>query len=84
MKIKSNYIQAKFKKETNPKVGLIALSTDLTMEKDFYSICQKLPLNVFVKRIHNENPLTKENLSKMYDQIKTVTEKRKKVSIKKC
>jgi len=75
MKIKSNYIQAKFKKETNPKVGLIALSTDLTIEKDFYSICQKLPLNVFVNRIHNENPLTKENLSKMYDQIKTVTEK---------
>ena len=75
MKIKSNYIQAKFKKETDPKVGLLALSTDLTIEKDFYSICQKLPLNVFVNRIHNENPLTKENLSKMYDQIKTVTEK---------
>ena len=75
MKIKSKYIQAKFKKETNPKVGLLALSTDLTIEKDFYSICQKLPLQVFVNRIHNENPLTKENLSKMYDQIEKITEK---------
>jgi len=75
MKIKSNYIKPKFKKETNPKVGLLTLSTDLTIERDFYSICQKLPLDVFVNRIHNENPLTKENLFKMYDQIKSITEK---------
>ena len=75
MKIKSNYIKPKFKKETNPKVGLLALSTDLTIEKDFNSICHKLPLDIFVNRIHNENPLTKENLLKMYDQIEVVTEK---------
>jgi len=73
--MKSDYIQPKFKKESNPKVGLLTLSTDLTIEKDFNSICQKLPLNVFVNRIHNENPLTKENLSKMYDQIESITEK---------
>jgi len=30
---------------------------------------------LFVNRIHNENPLTKENLMKMYDQIAPVTEK---------
>ena len=75
MKIKSNYIKPKFKKKINPKVGLLALSTDLTIENDFQSICQKLPLDLFVNRIHNENPLTKENLLKMYDQIKPVTEK---------
>ena len=75
MKIKSNYIKPKFKKKINPKVGLLALSTDLTIESDFQSICQKLPLDLFVNRIHNENPLTKENLLKMYDQIKPVTEK---------
>jgi len=65
----------KFKKKSNPKVGLLTLSTDLTIERDFYSICQKLPLDVFVNRIHNENPLSKENLLKMYDQLELVTEK---------
>jgi maleate isomerase len=75
MSLKSKYIAPKFKKESNPKVGLLTLSTDLTIERDFYSICQKLPLDIFVNRIHNENPLTKENLSKMYDQIAPVTEK---------
>ena len=54
---------------------MLALSTDLTIESDFQSICQKLPLDLFVNRIHNENPLTKENLLKMHDQIEPVTEK---------
>ena len=75
MTIKSNYIKPKFKKKINPKVGLLALSTDLTIENDFQSICQKLPLDLFVNRIHNENPLTKENLLKMHDQIAPVTQK---------
>ena len=73
MSIKSKYITPKFKKEYNPKVGLLALSTDLTIEKDFNLVCNKLPLDVFVNRIHNENPLTKENLLKMYDQLESVT-----------
>ena len=75
MSIESKYIVPKFKKKINPKIGLLALSTDLTIEKDFYSLCNKLPFDIFVNRIHNENPLTKENLEKMYDQIKPVTEK---------
>ena len=75
MSVQSKYIAPKFKKKTNPKVGLLALSTDLTIENDFQSICQKLPFDLFVNRIHNENPLTKENLKKMYDQIESVTEK---------
>jgi len=75
MSIKSKYIKPIFKKKTNPKIGLLALSTDLTVEGDFQSVCQKLPFDVFVNRIHNENPLTKENLLKMYDQIEPVTEK---------
>tara|TARA_Y100000590_G_scaffold323075_1_gene365900 strand:+ start:396 stop:1145 length:750 start_codon:yes stop_codon:yes gene_type:complete len=75
MTIKSNYIKPKFKKETNPKVGLLALSTDLTVERDFNSVCHKLPLNIFVNRIHNENPLTKDNLLKMHEQIVPITEK---------
>ena len=75
MKIISSYIKPKFKKKSNPRVGLLALSTDLTIEKDFHSICQKLPLDLFINRIHNKNPLTKKNLSQMYIQIKSITEK---------
>ena len=75
MGIKSKYITPKFKKEYNPKVGLLTLSTDLTIEKDFNSVCNKLPLDVFVNRIHNENPLTKDNLLKMHDQLESITEK---------
>ena len=75
MKIKSKYITPKFKKKHNPKVGLLALTTDLTIEKDFSAVCSQLPIDVFVNRIHNENPLTKENLLKMKDQIKGITEK---------
>ena len=38
MVIKHN--DAKFKKKLNPKVGLIALSTDQTIERDFKIICK--------------------------------------------
>jgi len=75
MDIKSKCIEPKFKKESNPRIGLLALSTDLTIERDFQSICHSLPINLFVNRIHNENPLTKENLLKMYDQLESITEK---------
>jgi len=75
MNIKSKYIEPKFKKESYPRIGLLALSTDLTIERDFQSICHSLPINLFVNRIHNENPLTKENLLKMHDQLESITEK---------
>ena len=67
------YVTPKFKKIFNPKIGLITLSTDLTMESDFYSIIRDLPIDVFVNRIKNYNPLTKENLLKMHDQLESVT-----------
>ena len=75
MSVQSKYIAPKFQKKTNPKVGLLALSTDLTIESDFNTICHKLPFDLFINRIHNENPLTKENLLKMHNQIESVTEK---------
>ena len=71
--MKPNYFKPEFKKVFNPKIGLITLSTDLTMESDFYSIINNLPIDVFVNRIKNYNPLTKENLLKMYDQLESVT-----------
>jgi len=75
MTIAIKHFDAKFKKELNPKVGLIALSTDQTIEGDFNNICKNLPLEVFINRIHNENPLTKENLLKMEDDLESVANK---------
>jgi len=69
----SKFITPQFKRVFNPKIGLITLSTDLTMESDFYSISRDLPIDVFVNRIKNYNPLTKANLLKMYDQLEAVT-----------
>ena len=69
------HYKAKFKKEYDPKVGLIALSTDKTIEKDFNHICVNLPLNIFINRIHNQNPLTQENLLKMQDDLESVAKK---------
>ena len=75
MGLSIKHINSKFKKKNNPKVGLIALSTDQTIEGDFYTICKNLPLDIFVNRIHNQNPLTKENLLKMQDDLELVTSK---------
>ena len=75
MSLSIKHINSKFKKKNNPKVGLIALSTDQTIEGDFYTICKNLPLDIFVNRIHNQNPLTKENLLKMQDDLELVTSK---------
>ena len=75
MSIVIKHYDAKFKKELNPKVGLIALSTDQTIENDFQNICNNLPVDIFINRIHNKNPLTKENLLKMGDDLASVTKK---------
>ena len=75
MSINFKHIESKFKKDFNPKVGLIVLSTDYTIESYFKSVCKDLPLDIFINRIHNQNPLTKENLLKMYEQIQSITEK---------
>mgnify|MGYP001466336357 FL=1 len=75
MSIVIKHYDAKFKKELNPKVGLIALSTDQTIENDFQNICNNLPVDIFINRIHNKNPLTKENLLKMGEDLSSVTKK---------
>ena len=75
MTIVIKHYDAKFKKELNPKVGLIALSTDQTIEGDFNNICKNLPLDIFINRIHNQNPLTKENLLKMQNDLESVANK---------
>jgi len=75
MSINIKHFITKFKKEFNPKAGLIALSTDQTIEGDFNNICKNLPLDIFINRIHNQNPLTKENLLKMENDLESVANK---------
>tara|TARA_B100000965_G_C19544686_1_gene737200 strand:+ start:504 stop:1253 length:750 start_codon:yes stop_codon:yes gene_type:complete len=75
MSINFKHIVPKFKKNFNPKVGLIVLSNDHTIESDFNSVLRYLPIDIFINRIHNQNPLTRENLLKMEDEIESVAEK---------
>ena len=75
MTISFKNITPEFKKNFNPRVGLIALSNDLTIESDFNAVCKDLPLDIFINRIQNENPLTKENLQKMQGELESVAKK---------
>ena len=68
-KIKPNFI-----KNTNPRVGLIVLATDVMIEKDFLKVFSRVPADLYVNRITNYNPVTAENLNKMTNKITSVTE----------
>ena len=52
-------------KSSNPKIGVITLSTDFTIEQDFRRICHNQSVDIYVNRIPFENPLNKENYLKM-------------------
>ena len=52
-------------KSSNPKIGVITLSTDFTIEQDFRRICHDQNVDIYVNRIPFENPLNKENYLKM-------------------
>ena len=66
-------IKPKYLKQLNPKIGLIALSSDYMIEKDFISVIKDKKIDFFVNRIETFNPLTSENLIKMSDKITEVT-----------
>jgi len=66
-------IEPKYKSESNPKVGLIALATDFMIEKDFINITKNMNIDIFVNRIHCYSPLTSENLIKMSNTVTEVT-----------
>ncbi|MDC0045111.1 racemase [Pelagibacteraceae bacterium] len=53
----------------NPRIGVITLSTDFTIEQDFRKICNGLPVDIFFNRIPFLNPLTHENYIKMADHL---------------
>ena len=66
-------ISPKFLKNLNPKIGLIALSSDYMIERDFISVIKDKKIDFFVNRIETFNPLTSENLIKMSEKITEVT-----------
>jgi len=63
----------KVSKLTNPRIGVITLSTDFTIEQDYRKICHGLPIDIFFNRIHFNNPLNYENYLKMADDIPEVS-----------
>ena len=69
----STKIDPKFVRKSNPRVGLIALASDFTIEKDFINVIKDKKIDFFVNRIECYNPLTKENLIKMSDKVTEVT-----------
>ena len=69
----STKIDPKFIGKSNPRVGLIALASDFTIEKDFINVIKNKKIDFFVNRIECYNPLTKENLIKMSDKVTEVT-----------
>ena len=61
------------KKTKNPRIGVVTLSTDFTIEQDYRKICHLLPVDIFVNRIPFINPLNHENYLKMANHLSEVS-----------
>ena len=64
-------VKPKFNKYNSPKIGLIALSSDYIIERDFKEVLKNKNIDLFVNRIQAFNPLNKkwkksDNLSVNY------------------
>jgi len=68
-----NNYQAEFETSEFPRVGLIALSTDFTIEQDFRNIFYQQPVHLYVNRIPFDNPMNQKNYLKMRDILPSVT-----------
>ncbi len=66
-------IEPKYNPNSNPRIGLIALASDFTIEKDFINIIKDKNIDFFVNRIECYNPLTSQNLLKMSEKVTEVT-----------
>ena len=66
-------VEPKYNLNPNPKIGLIALATDLMIEKDFINVTKNMDIELFVNRIHCYSPLTSENLIKMSNMVTEVS-----------
>ena len=71
--MKLNKIEPQFIKNSNPRIGLIALATDFMIERDFINVIKDKDIDFFVNRIECYNPLTRENLIKMSEKVTEVT-----------
>ena len=71
--MKLTKIEPKYLKKHNPRVGLITLSSDFRIEKDFNNIIYGKNIDLYCNRIESYNPLTNETLKKMADDIPNVT-----------
>ncbi|PPR50810.1 MAG: Maleate isomerase [Alphaproteobacteria bacterium MarineAlpha5_Bin5] len=70
---KQKILKPIIEKTKNPRIGVITLSTDLTIEQDFRKICNDLPLDIFFNRIPFINPLNHENYLKMSEHLPQVS-----------
>ncbi len=54
-----------------PKVGMIVLSTDYTCERDYSRLAHthNLDFDLYVNRIHFDNPMTEQSLAAMLDDL---------------
>ena len=66
-------VDPKYNSDINAKVGLIALSTDFMIEKDFNKILDGMKVDLFVNRIRSYHPLTSDNLIKMAENVTEVS-----------
>ena len=55
-------VKPKFNKNNSLKIGLIALSSDYIIERDFKEVLKNKYIDLFVNRIQAFNPLNKKNL----------------------
>ena len=71
--MKLTKIKPKFLKKRNPRIGLITLSSDLRIEKDFNDVIYGKNIDLFSNRIQSYNPLTNKTLKKMAENVTKVT-----------
>ena len=65
-------IKPQFTEKKNPRVGLIVLSTDVMIEKDFLKVLNDKAVDLYVNRITNYNPVNTKNLNKITKNITSV------------
>ena len=66
-------LEPRYINKSNPRIGLITLASDFTIEKDFIDVIRDKDIDLFVNRIECYNPLTSENLIKMSQKVTEVT-----------
>ena len=71
--MKITKVDPKYIKKSNSRIGLITLTSDFRIEKDFNNVIYGKEIDLYCNRIHCYNPLTNETLKKMADEITDVT-----------